>query len=243
MELNGGAVLVTGAARRIGAAIALRLARAGCGVAIHCHRSLGAAHETAARCAALGVRAEVLPADLTDAAAARGLIAEVRTKFGRLDALINNAAEFAPMTLDGFDLPAWERTLRVNLTAPLVLAHAARDLLAAARGRIVNLCDAATQRPWPDYLAYVVSKGALETLTAVLARAMAPEVNVVGIAPGLVHGRDDAAPAPPERWIERIPLGRAGTPEEVAAAVEFVLRDGDYLTGAILPLDGGRRLR
>jgi len=242
MDLTDRVVLVTGAARRVGRAIACRLARAGCRLAIHYRSSAADARRTAAACAAAGRPAELFPADLSDAAAAAGLVQAVVARFGRLDVLVNNASVFEPMTLADFSVAQWERTLRVNLTAPLVLAHAAHEALRQARGRVVNLCDAGTLRPWPDYLAYMVSKGALETLTRVLARALAPEVNVVGVAPGVAAWPDDYDQTRRERLLAKIPLRRAGSPEDIAAAVEFLLRDGDYITGVILPVDGGRRL-
>jgi pteridine reductase len=243
MDLSGRVALVTGAARRIGAAIALRLSRSGCGVAVHYRDSEAEAHAVVASCRAANADADMLRADLADDSAAAELVRGVLKRFGRLDVVINNASAFERMTLDDFSLEAWERTLRVNLTAPLALVHAARHALRAARGRVVNLCDAAAQRPWPDHLAYMVSKGALETLTRVLARALAPEVNVVGVAPGVAAWPEDCDAATRARLTQRIPLGRAGTPEDIAAAVEFLLRDADYLTGVILPVDGGRHLR
>ena len=181
MELAERVVLVTGAARRVGRAIARRLAQAGCRVAAHYHTSAGDALETAAECRAAGAAAEVFDADLADPPAVAQLVPRVLAHFGRLDVLINNASVFEPMTFEQFDLADWERTLRINLTAPLALAHAARGALRQSRGRIVNLCDAATGQAWPDHLAYIVSKAALETLTRVLARALAPEINVVGV--------------------------------------------------------------
>jgi pteridine reductase len=242
MDLTDRVVLVTGAARRVGSAIARRLARAGCRLAIHYRSSAEDARRTAAACQAAGRPAELFPADLSDASAAAGLVQAVVARFGRLDVLVNNASVFEPMTLADFSVAQWERTLRVNLTAPLVLVHAAQAALRQARGRVVNLCDAGTLRPWPDYLAYMVSKGALETLTRVLARALAPEVNVVGVAPGVAAWPDDYDQTRRERLLAKIPLRRAGSPEDIAAAVEFLLRDGDYITGVILPVDGGRRL-
>ena len=243
MELAGRVVLVTGAGRRVGRAIALRLAAAGGQIAVHFRESANDAADTAARCRAAGVgRAELFRADLEDPAAATGLVRAVLTQFGRLDVLVNNASVFGPMTLEQFAISEWERTLRINLTAPLVLAHAARDALREARGRIVNLCDAATMHPGPGHLAYMVSKGALETLTKVLARAMAPEVNVVGIAPGVAAWPEHYNAATRARLTAQIPLQRAGTPDDIAAAVHYAVRDGDYLTGVILPVDGGRHL-
>lgn len=242
MELSGRVALVTGAARRVGRAIALRLAQAGCNVAVHYRGSAADAVATVDACRAAGVRGEGFAADLGDAAAGRRLVQEVLARFGRLDVLINNAAVFEPMRVDEFDVARWERTLRINLTAPMVLVDAAREALLRARGRVINLCDASITRPWPDHLAYVVSKGALETLTRALARALAPEVNVVGIAPGVAAWPEHYDVARRERLTARIPLQRAGSPEDVAAAVHYLLREGDYVTGVILPIDGGQRL-
>lgn len=242
MELRQRVVLITGAARRIGRATALRLARAGCDIAVHFGRSREDADETVRLCRSAGVRAEALPADLASLAEAAALPARVVERFGRLDVLINNAAVFEPMSLDQFDAAAWERTLRINLTAPMVVTHAARDALRAARGRVVNLCDAATGRAWSDHLAYATSKGALETLTRALARALAPDVNVVGIAPGVADWPPHYDAETRDRLTRRIPLQRAGTPDDVAAAIHFLLSEGDYVTGTILPVDGGRHL-
>jgi len=242
MDLEGRVALVTGAARRVGRAIACRLAQAGCRVAVHYRRSGDQAAATVAECNRYGSVAVPFCADLSDPAAAADLAQKVLARFNRLDILVNNASVFEPMSLDAFDLADWERTLRVNLTAPLVLAHALRGALRHVRGRVVNLCDASTTRPWPDHLAYAVSKGGLETLTKALARALAPEVNVVGIAPGVAVWPEHYDAATRERLLKRVPLRRAGTPEDIAAAVDFVLREGDYITGAILPIDGGRSI-
>lgn len=242
MNLAGRVVLVTGAARRVGRAIAIRLAQAGARVAVHYHRSSEEANETVARCRAAGAEAAAFRANLEDPDAVAGLPPAVETHFGALDVLVNNASVFERMTIDQFRVADWERTLRVNLTAPMVLAHAARDTLRAAGGRIVNLSDAATRQPWPAHLAYMVSKGALDTLTQVLARALAPEVNVVGIAPGVAQWPEDYDAATRAHLTERIPLARAGSPEDIAAVVHFVLAEGDYITGTVLPVDGGRHL-
>jgi pteridine reductase len=242
MELTGRVVLVTGAARRVGRAIGLRLAQAGARIAVHYHTSADDARATVAQCRAAGAAAEAFDADLADPHAVAELVQRVVAHFGRLDVLVNNASVFEQMTVDQFDLTQWERTLRINLTAPLVLTHAAREALRHSRGRVVNLCDAATPRAWPEHLAYIVSKGALETLTRVLARALAPEVNVVGVAPGVAAWPDAYDQATRDRLTARIPLQRPGTPEDVAAAISFLLRDGDYITGVVLPVDGGRCL-
>ena len=243
MQLEGRVALVTGGARRVGRAIATRLANAGCHVALHYSRSEREARATVEACRAVGVEAEAFRADFASITAAGDLVRAVLTRFARLDVLINNAATFERTTIDDFDPAAWERALRVNVTAPMVLTHAAREALKRAQGRVVNLCDAATKHPWPDHLAYMASKGALETLTRALARALAPEVNVVGVAPGVAVWPENYDRRTRERLTARIPLRRAGSVEDIAAAVGFLLSDGDYITGTILTVDGGRHLR
>lgn len=239
MNLQDRVALVTGGARRVGRAVALGLARAGASVAVHYRSSAQDADATAAECRALGVAAEVFPADLADAAACAALVERVVERFGRLDVLVNNASEFEPMSLDDFRVADWDRTLRVNLTAPVVLAHAARAELRSNHGRIVNLCDALTARPPGSHLAYIASKGALDTLTRALARALAPEVNVVGVAPGVADWPPHYSAQLRQRITERIPLRRAGTPEDIAAAVVYLATAGDYITGTVLAVDGG----
>lgn len=240
MNLEGRVVLVTGAARRVGRAIALRLAQSGCQLAVHYRTAAPEAAQTADQCRTCGVRAEVFQADLNDPAAAARLIHDVLARFERLDVLVNNAAVFERMDIADFELEAWERTLRVNLTAPMALTHAAHQALLHARGTVVNISDASVGRPWPDHLAYSVSKGALDTLTRLLARALAPQVNVVGIAPGVAAWPDDYDQLTRQRLTAKIPLQRAGSPEDIAAAVQFVLSAGDYISGTIIPVDGGR---
>ena len=242
MELSGRVALVTGAARRVGRALALRLADAGCHVAVHYRSSRVEAATTVEECHSRGVEAEAFQADFGDLTAVAGLIGPVLSRFGRLDILVNNASVFEPMSIAEFDLQAWERTLRINLTAPMVLTDAAREALGRDGGRVINLLDAGIARAGPDRIAYIVSKGALETLTRVLARALAPQVNVVGIAPGIAAWSGDYDQESRDRLTGKVPLKRAGTPEDVAAAVYFVLSEGDYVTGAILPIDGGRSL-
>jgi len=243
MNLNGRIVLVTGAGRRVGRAIAQRLARDGCRLAIHYHTSQADAEETADHCRDSGAAAvELFQEDLADPEGPDRLAKTVIDRLGGLDVLINNASVFETMRLDEFTLAAWERALRVNLTAPMALTFAARDALRRARGRVVMLCDVSTARPWPDHLAYMASKGGLDTLTRALARSLAPEVNVVGVAPGVAAWPDDYDQALRDRLTARIPLRRAGTPEDVAAAVHFLLAEGDYITGTILPVDGGRHV-
>ncbi|MFN0134704.1 MAG: SDR family oxidoreductase [Phycisphaerae bacterium] len=240
MELSDRVVLITGGAKRIGRAIALRLARAGCNIAIHYRRSRADAEATVAGCRALGVDADLLAADLANAAQTATLVPWVTRRFGRLDILINNASEFPRMALDDFDAAVWDRVMHVNATAPMILAHAAAPELRRRRGRIVNLCDASTARPWTSHLAYSASKAALECVTKMLARTLAPDVNVVGVAPGVADWPDDYGADVRAKLTTRIPLQRAGTPDDIAAMVHFLLADGDFVTGSIIPVDGGR---
>lgn len=242
MELRGKTVLITGAARRVGAAIVRRLAAAGCDIALHCHRSQNAAEETASVCRAAGVRVAVFCADLRDSVQVEELVPRTLERFGRLDVLINNAAIFSRGALTDTSLTQWEEVLRVNLTAPFLLSRTAATALRSAGGRIVNLCDICTARPWPAFLAYCVSKAGLEALTRGLAREFAPQINVVGIAPGVADWPDELDQNTRAALTAKIPLRRAGRPEDIAEAVHFVLRDGDYISGAIIPIDGGRSI-
>jgi pteridine reductase len=251
MKLSGTAALVTGGARRVGRAIVIELARAGCDVAIHCRRSRADAGELAAMVAEMGGRAAIVEGDLCQPASWPRVIEQTVGALGGLDILVNNASMFLPGQLDmdkadsveGFDSGLWESMLRVNVVAPAALCHHAREHLAArSRGRVVNLCDIAGDRPWPSALAYCASKAALAALTKGLARAMAPAVRVNGVAPGIAVFPDEYSTKLRESLTSQVPLGRAGTPEEVARLVRFLVESGDYITGQIVPIDGGRSI-
>ena len=243
MTLAGSTAIITGAARRVGRAIALDLARAGCDVAVHYHRSRNDAVALRDEITGLGRRCCLVPGDLADIATAGRLIAETVEALGGLDVLVNNAAVFAPMSLADFDPDAWQRTMQVNLTAVAALCHHARPHLAASgAGRIVNLCDIAADRPWVGHLAYCVSKAGLVCLTRALARELAPGVRVNGVSPGIAVFPDDYDQATRDRLIGKVPLGRPGSPEDVAAAVRFLVEQGDYVTGQIINVDGGRSI-
>lgn len=242
MELTDKVVLVTGGARRVGRAVALRLAQDGAKIAIHYNRSEEDAENTAKDIRARGGDALVFQADLADIEACQSLPTRVVGAYRKLDILVNNASIFEPMRIDDFDLDAWEKHLRINLTAPMLLTCAAAEFLRAARGKVVNFCDVSTARPWPDHLAYMASKGGLDTLTKALARALAPKVTVNGVAPGVAAWPPDYGEERRARLIQNIPLNRAGTPDDMAAAVHYLVTCGDYITGAILPVDGGRSI-
>lgn len=244
--LTDARVLVTGAGRRVGRAIALELARAGCHVAIHYLRSRGDAETLAAEIRRLGRVTVTVPGDLNEPRSWRDIIEQAVRGLGGLDILINNASRFLtgePDTVDGFTPEAWERMLRINLTAPAALCCYARPHLAAGgRGRIINLSDIGAVRPWKDHFAYCVSKSGLDALTRALAVALAPGITVNGIAPGIAVFPDEFPPPLRERLTSRVPVRRVGTPEEVAGLTRRVLESGSYLTGQIIALDGGRGL-
>lgn len=243
MTAERGVALVTGAARRVGRAIAHQLAGAGYDVAVHYHRSPDDADQTVQMVRALGRRADSFRADFSESAAAGQLVAQVRSRYGRLDALVNNAAIFEPDPAGDFDPAHWTRVLQINAIAPAQLIAAAADALAASgTGAVVNLCDIAADRPWKRFAAYCASKAALVNLTRAFARRLAPDVRVNGVSPGIAEFPDDFDDETRKRLVARVPLGRAGTPDDIAAAVRFLLTDGAYVTGQIIVVDGGRSI-
>lgn len=232
-------VLVTGAARRLGRAIALHLAARGWDVAVHYRGSADEAGATARDIAALGARAETFAADLADEAQCKALLPAVAAGFGRIDAVVNNASLFEYDRVDDFSYAAMDRHWRANTAPAIVLARA---LHAAGGGVVVNLVDQKLWNPNPDYLSYTLSKAALEAATTLLAQALAPDTRVCGVAPGvtLVSGPMDTAEF--ERAHKLTPLQRSSTPEDIARAVLFLL-ESPAITGTTLLVDGGQHLQ
>jgi pteridine reductase len=242
VELAGRGALVTGAGRRLGRAIALGLARAGCDVAVHYHGSAAGAAETVEAIRALGRRAEPIPADLADAAAARGLADLAAGRLGRLDVLINSAAVMVRQEVADVTPDSWDATLDLNLRAPFFVAQGAIPHLRRAHGKIVNLADEAAFEVWPTYLPHCISKAGVVMLTQGLARALAPDIAVNAVAPGAVLLPDDWDEATRAHFAETTPLRRLGDPEDVVRAVRFLL-ESDYVTGTVVVVDGGRLVR
>lgn len=237
-------VLVTGAARRVGATIARRLHAAGFDVALH-YRSPGAdlvalvAELESARPAST----LALQADLADIPASTALVPAILARFGRLDALVNNASSFYPTPLGGIEEAQFDDLMATNARAPLFLAQAAEAPLRTARGAIVNLVDIYADRPIPRYLPYCMAKAALVALTYGLARELGPEVRVNAIAPGNILWSTNPEKAETLAMVEqRTALKRQGSPEDLAGAVLWLLRDAGYVTGQVLRVDGGRWL-
>ena len=241
-DLEGKVVLVTGAARRIGAAIARRLHGAGASVLLH-HR--GAENEALALAEELNaVRAHSAAcekADLLAPIAPRALVGAAQQRFGRLDVLVNNASAFYPTPIGDIEMAHWEELVGSNLRAPLFLAQEAAPELARNAGAIVNIADIHAERPLKGYLVYSVAKAGLAALTRALALELAPGVRVNAVAPGAIAWPEDGQFPPPERGriVATTPLARLGTPEEIAQAVHF-LATAPFVTGQILAVDGGR---
>jgi pteridine reductase len=242
MEPDGRVALVTGGAHRVGRALALALAQAGADVVVHYHASEAAARATVADIEALGRRAVAVRADLGDPAQIGGPLAVARDAFGRLDILVNSASLFERAPVDAITVEAWDRVLAVNLRAPFLLARDAAPLLRAARpGLVVNIADLSALQPWPSFAHHAVSKAGLVHLTRVLARALAPDVRVNAIAPGTVLPPADFDGEDYAGGRDRRVLERAGSPDDVVAALLYLVR-AEFVTGEILVVDGGRML-
>lgn len=243
MNLEGRAALVTGAGRRVGQAIAVGLARAGCDVAVHVHGTVDGGADTVGRVRALGRRAETITADLRDPVAAGGLAARAAAALGgRLDVLVNSAAIMVKQAVSDVTPESWDRTLDLNLRAPFFVTQGALPFLRKAHGRVVNLADDAGLEPWPSYVPHCVSKAGIVMLTKGLAKALAPEIAVNAVAPGAVLLPDDWGDETRAHFAETTPLGRLGSPEDVVSAVIYLLT-ADYVTGTVLVVDGGRVIR
>lgn len=242
MQLEGLGALVTGAGRRLGQAVAVGLARAGCDVAVHYHGSKAGAEATAREIRALGRRAELLRADLADAAAARGLADQAARALNRLAIVVNSAAIMVRQPVETVTPESWDATLDLNLRAAFFVAQGAIPHLRRAKGKIVSLADVAGFEPWPAYLPHCVSKAGIVMLTKALARALAPDITVNAVAPGPVLLPEGWDQATRDHITDTTPLGRLGDPADVVHAVRFLL-ENDFVTGTVLVVDGGRLIR
>ena len=236
--------LVTGASRRIGAAIARRLHAEGASVAIHYRHSKTEADEICNRLNTIRVdSARLFQADLNAGGELIGLIDMVVEWSGRLDILVNNASSFYPTPLGQITEENWSDLVGSNLKAPLFLAQAAAPHLRASHGNIVNIIDIHAYRPLRDHAVYGAAKAGLVMLTRSLAKDLAPEVRANGVAPGAIswpeNGMSDSVK---QEIIDQVPLQRTGAPEDIAGCVVYLVRDASYVTGQIIAVDGGRSL-
>jgi len=242
MPLAGQAVLVTGAARRVGAAIARKLHAAGANVLLHYRTSTREAESLARELNdARAASARTLQADLLDVNQLAPLIDAAVAAFGRLDILVNNASTFYPTPMGSISAHDWDDLMGTNVKTPLFLSQAAAAALRKSAGLIINLVDIHGSRPLKQFAVYCTAKAALAMLTRALARELAPEVRVNGIAPGPILWPEDAPDAELKaKIISQTLLQRQGSTDDVARAALFLAADAPYITGQILAVDGGR---
>lgn len=243
-SLTGQWALITGAGKRIGAAIASRLHRAGANVAIHYFSSSASADALAAELnAARRQSALTLQADLRNVDEITTLVERMVARTGSLGVLVNNASTFYPTPLGSVTDAAWHDLIDSNLKAPLFLSQAALPYLREARGVIVNIVDVHAQRPLRDHVVYGAAKAGLAMLTRSLAKDLGPAIRVNGVSPGAILWPEAGVSESMQRSIiKEIALKRQGRPEDIAGAVLFLVRDAPYVTGQILAVDGGRSI-
>ncbi len=243
--MQGRTVLITGGAKRVGAAIARRLHGAGASIMLHYRASAGEARLLQAELNHLRADSVALiHADLLDLNKLPAIIEQTVQRFGRLDGLVNNASSFFPTPVGAITAEAWEDLVGTNLRAPLFLAQAAAAALRKTQGAIVNITDIHAERPLRSFVVYSIAKAGLVGMTRSLARELAPEVRVNAVAPGPVLWPDNASfdELSRQRIISHTPLKREGEPDDIAKAVHFLLADATYVTGETINVDGGRHI-
>jgi 3-oxoacyl-[acyl-carrier protein] reductase len=235
--------LVTGGGKRIGRAIALTLGSAGADVIVNYNQSREGAQATVREIAAMGVRAMALRADVSRPKQVAAMFRAIEKRFGRLDLLINNAGVFFPKTWDELAEEDFDRVLGANLKGPFFCAQAAaRMMMRQGQGNIVNISSLGGLQSWPSYMHYCASKAALISLTRTLAKALAPTIRVNSVAPGTIRFPDEENSAAVRKMIRAIPLGKAGTAEDIAQMVLFLTTHSDFITGQVFVVDGGKSI-
>jgi NAD(P)-dependent dehydrogenase (short-subunit alcohol dehydrogenase family) len=241
--LAGQVALVTGAARRIGREIALTLGRAGASVVVNYNHSRAEAQATVEEIKVGGADAVALRADVASPAQVRRMFRAVERRFGQLDLLVNNAAIFFPVKWDQLTEKHWDRILAVNLKGPFFCAQEAGRLMRPRkRGQIINISSLGGLQAWPDYMHYCSSKAGLIMLTRCLAKALAPEIRVNSIAPGTILFPGEKRSKTMESVIRATPLRKAGRAEDIARMVLHLACHGDFITGQVFPVDGGKSI-
>jgi len=242
MRLSGRVALVTGAAHRVGRAIAVALAREGAQIAVHHHGASDAAPATVQELSELGVTAHAFRANLVEPAAPATLVAAVTEHFGALDLLVNSAAVMLRTPIGEVTSEEWDAMFALNLRAPFFLAQASVPSLRRNQGAIVNIADLAAFETWPAYVPHSITKAGVVQLTRALAHALAPDIRVNAVAPGAVLLPADWSEESAAHLVATTPLRRLGSPEDIGAAVVY-LATANYVTGETLVVDGGRRVR
>jgi len=241
MEIARRTALVTGGARRIGRAIALDLAQAGANIVINYNESERMARETVAEIESLGGLATAVRADVAEAREVEALVDATEKSFGGLDILVNSAATFESGRFEEITEAEWDRVLAVNLKGPFLLMQKAAPLLRKNGGVVVNIADLSAFQPWPSYAHHATSKAGLVHLTRVAARALAPDIRVNCVAPGTVLPPEGYDGTGSDGTSDRRLVRRPGMPEDVTAAVKYLITS-DFVTGETLVVDGGRML-
>jgi NAD(P)-dependent dehydrogenase (short-subunit alcohol dehydrogenase family) len=247
--LRGKACLITGAARRLGRASALALARAGADVAITYRNSATDAQHTVVDLSSLGVRAFALRCDVTDEASVKSMMKDVGRELGRIDILVNNAANYATADFERLTVRQWDDIFASNTRGPFLVSREALKWMRRKRtgrarsekleARIIHMGSLGGLRPWPTHAHYCSSKAALHMLTKVMAKALAPEIAVNAVAPGMIDLGEKSAAAFMRRMAKETPMQRNGHADEIAAAVLFFATAPQFITGQILAVDGG----
>jgi len=241
MDLNGSWAIVTGAACRIGRAIALALAERGANIVVHCRRSREEAEVTASQVRKLGRRILIFTADQSDWSAVERACDEAWRATGGIDVLVNNAAIYRRTPLAETSERDWDELLDTDLKGPFAFARfLGPRMKERGRGKIISIADVGAERVWPGYIPYCIAKAGVIAMTRGLAKALAPEVQVNAIAAGTILWPEGGDEASKERALRDVPLRRAGSPTDMARAVCFLVESGDYIAGAVLPVDGGR---
>jgi 3-oxoacyl-[acyl-carrier protein] reductase/pteridine reductase len=237
--LAGKVALITGAAKRLGRAAALALAEAGADVAITFLTSERDAQRTAKDVEKVGVRGLALPCDVTDPKQVRAVVGEVVGQLGALDILINNAGNYETAAFEDLSLQQWDAIFATNVRGPFLVSKEALKHLRSRKGRIINLGSLGGLRPWASHAHYCSSKAALHMLTKVMAKALAPEIAVNCVAPGMIDLEEKSAAEFMKRMAKQTPMKRNGTAEDVADAVAFFAAAPHFITGQVMFVDGG----
>lgn len=243
MKLNNCVVFVTGSADRVGKSIALALARKGAQLVIHYHSSGQKARQTAEEIAQLGTAPLVVQGDVSQKSTWLKLKDEILQAFGRIDVLVNNVAIFYRTPFMEVTGAQWDQFMDVNLKSVFWGCQVIGEVMVAQqRGKIINLADISAERVWGGYIPYCVSKAGVVALTRGLARVLAPHVTVNAVAPGAVLLPDDFDATQQQHLVQKIPLKRIGSPEDIAQTVVYLVEGSDFITGAVIPVDGGQSL-
>ncbi len=237
--LTGRVVLVTGAAKRLGRAIALAAAEQGANVAITYRESAREARAVIEELASLGVEALAVRCDVTDEKSVRETVKEVAMELGGIDVLVNNAANYETAEFEKITLAQWDAIFASNTRGPFLVSREALPYLRKRRGRIINMGSLGGLRPWATHAHYCSSKAAVHMLTKVMAKALAPEVAVNAVAPGMIDLAEKAAAAFMKKMAKQTPIQRNGTAADIAAAVMFFAAAPKFITGQVLAVDGG----